>query len=59
MQAKREQWSGFAKKTQASHLVFLDKSGVNINMTGRYGRRKGGQRVADHAPLNTPKSTTI
>lgn len=59
MQAKREQWSGFAKKTQASHLVFLDESGVNINMARRYGRGKGGQRVVDHAQLNTPKSTTI
>ena len=59
MQAKREQWSGFAKKTEASHLVFLDESGVNINMIRRYGRGKGGRRVADHAPLNTPQSTTI
>ena len=59
MRAKREQWSGFAKKIQASRLVFLDESGVNINMTRRYGRGKGGQRVVDHAPLNTPKSTTI
>lgn len=59
MQAKREQWSGFAKKTQASHLVFLDESGVNINMARYYGRGKGGRRVVDNAPLNTPKSTTI
>ena len=59
MRAKREDWSGFAKKTQASHLVFLDESGVNINMVRRYGRGKGGRRVVDHAPLNTPKSTTI
>ena len=27
VQAKREQWSGFAKTTQASHLVFLDERG--------------------------------
>ena len=47
MQAKGEEWSGFAKKTQASHLVFLDESGVNINMVRRYGRGKGGQRVVD------------
>ena len=59
MKAKREQWSGFAKRTQASRLVFLDESGVNLNMARRYGRGKGGQRVVDHAPLNTPKSTTI
>ena len=59
MQAKREQWSGFANKTHASHLVFLDESGVNINMARRYGRGKGGQRVVDHTPLSTPQSTTI
>ena len=46
-------------KTQANHLVFLDESGVNVNMARRYGRGKGGQRVVDHTPLNTPKSTTI
>ena len=39
--------------------MFLDESGVNINMARRYGWGKGGQRVVDHAPLNTPKSTTI
>ena len=59
MRAKREEWSGFAKKTQASHLVFLDESGVNINMTRHYGWGKSGRRVVDHTPLNTPKSTTI
>ena len=59
MQAKREQWRGFAKTVQASHLVFLDESGVNIDMARRYGRGKGGRRVVDHAPLNTPQSTTI
>ena len=59
MQAGREQWSGFAKKTQASHLVFLDESGVNINMVGHYGRGKGDRRVVDHTTLNTPGSTTI
>jgi len=28
-------------------------------MARRYGRGKGGRRVVDHAPLNTPQSTTI
>ena len=28
-------------------------------MARRYGRGKGGRWVVDHAPLNTPKSTTI
>jgi len=28
-------------------------------MARRYGRSKGGQRVVDHTPLNTPASTTV
>ena len=28
-------------------------------MLRRYGRGRGGQRVVDHTPLNTPRSTTI
>ena len=47
MQAKREQWSGFSKTTQASRLVFQAESGVNINMARRYGQGKGGRRVVD------------
>ena len=42
-----------------SQLVFLDESGVNTNMARRYGRAANGERVVDHVPLNTPKSTTI
>ncbi len=59
MQARRKEWRGFAAATEAKHLVFLDESGVNVNMVRRYGRGKDGQRALDHAPLNTPKSTTI
>ena len=32
---------------------------MNINVARRYGWGKGRQRVVDHTPLNTPKSTTI
>ncbi len=59
MQARRKEWREFAAATEAKHLVFLDESGVNVNMARHYGRGKGGQRVVDHTPLNTPKSTTI
>jgi len=59
VQAKRKEWRGFAAVTETKHLVFLDESGVNVDMARRCGRGKGGQRVVDHAPLNTPKSTTI
>ena len=46
--------------TPALHrLVFLDESGVNTNLTRRYGRAFGGERVTDSVPLNKPKNTTI
>ena len=40
-------------------LVFLDESGVNTNLSRRYGRAFGGERVTDSVPLNKPKNTTI
>ena len=40
-------------------VVFLDESGVNIDMARRYGRSIGKTRVIDHVPCNTPKKTTI
>ena len=40
-------------------LVFLDESGVNINLTRLYGRAPGAERVTDAIPLNKPKNTTI
>lgn len=43
----------------AAALVFLDESGVNTDMTRRYGRSKGKARVTEAAPLNTPKTTTL
>jgi len=41
------------------HLVFLDESGVNTDLTRPYGRSKAGERVVDHAPLNTPRTMTV
>ena len=42
-----------------NRLVFLDESGVNLNMTRRYGRAIGKARVYDYVPLNTPRNTTL
>jgi len=44
---------------EVSKLVFLDESGVNTNMSRRYGRAFGGERSTDAIPLNKGKSTTI
>ena len=58
----RKEW----KEKQENHvelpvdkLVFLDESGVNIDMVRRYGRAKNKNRVNDYAPVNTPKKTTL
>ena len=58
----RNEW----KEKQENHvelpvdkLVFLDESGVNIDMVRRYGRAKNKNRVNDYAPVNTPKKTTL
>ena len=56
---KRAKWEEFEKNCDVNHLVFLDESGVNTNMTRLYGRGIGKARVEDHAPLNTPKTTTV
>lgn len=43
----------------ADNLVFLDESGINIDMTRHYARVKTGERAVDSTPLNTPRNTTI
>ena len=56
---KRKNWVEQQGEFDSSKCVFLDESGVNIDLTRRYGRAKGAARVHDKVPLNTPKSTTI
>ena len=56
---KRKNWVEQQGKLDSSKCVFLDESGVNIDLTRRYGRAKGAERVHDKVPLNTPKNTTI
>lgn len=56
---KRADWIEKEKDLDISHLVFLDESGVNINLTRTYGRSIGEERVLDHTPLNTPLNTTV
>ena len=59
MKQKREEWQDFASQQDRNKLVFLDESGINTDMTRRYGRSVGKTRVTDKVPCNTPKSTTI
>ncbi len=56
---RREAWKAAQGILDAQKLVFLDETGVNIDMTRRYGRAKGRERVYDHTPQNKPESVTI
>ena len=42
-----------------SHLVFVDETGAKTNMTRRYGRAHGGERVVDSAPQGHWATTTL
>lgn len=56
---KREVWHGIISGLKVSHLVFLDESGCNTDMTRRYAYSRGGNRAVDSAPLSKLKHTTI
>jgi hypothetical protein len=56
---KRREWNKSIKPDMVEHLVFLDESGVNTDLTRLYGRAPSSQRVVDHTPLNTPQTTAI
>ena len=47
--------SGYAPEK----LVFLDESGINVNMTRFYARSKGGSRAVDAVPLWKPQNMTV
>ena len=53
--AWKENMSGYAPEK----LVFLDESGININMTRCYARSKGGSRAVDAVPLWKPQNITV
>ena len=59
VQEKRSEWKETITPEMVEHLVFLDESGVNTDLTRLYGRALSSQRVVDHAPLNTPRTTTV
>ncbi len=56
---KREVWAEQLPDYDKNNLVFLDESGINIDLTRIYGRSAGGNRCVDKAPLSKQKNTTI
>ena len=59
VQEKRREWKETITPEMVEHRVFLDESGVTTDLTRLYGRAPSSQRAVDHAPLNTPKTTTV
>lgn len=59
VQEKRKEWEKTIRPDMVDRLVFLDKSGVNTNLTRLYGRAPSSQRTVDHSPLNTPQTMTV
>ena len=47
---KRNEWLTNIDSYDPDTLVFLDESGVNIDMTRRYGRAMGKARAVDKTP---------
>jgi len=56
---KREDWTEHLLDYDKNNLVFLDESGINIDLTRIYGRSANGKRCVDKAPLSKQKNTTI
>ena len=56
---KRRNWKKHMSERDINYLVFLDESGVNINMTRHYARAWKNRRAVDKTPLNTPCNTTV
>ena len=50
MQKQRAQWWADLAKERPENLIFLDESGITTEMTRRYWRGLGGQRVPDSTP---------
>ena len=59
VKAKRAEWIKMMQYFNPAQLVFIDETGVNIDMTKLYGRSIGNTRIKDSAPINTPKRTGI
>lgn len=57
---KRSQFRKEVNELDVKHFKFLDESGINIDLTRRYGRAAPGERVVDSVPQPSgPQTTTL
>lgn len=58
-QGRRQAWREALRRIDAQRLIFLDESGVTTEMTRRYGRAFGGERVREANPAGHWKTLTL
>ncbi|MGB8478577.1 MAG: IS630 family transposase [Acidobacteriaceae bacterium] len=58
-QNRRQAWRETLNRIDAKRLIFLDESGVTTEMTCRYGRASGGQRVREPNPAGHWRTLTL
>ena len=59
MARARRRWIREQGLLDTSHLVFLDETSVNTNMTRTYGRAARGERVIGRVPFGAWKTLTV
>ena len=56
---RRTAWREHCQAIDAEELIFLDESGVTTEMTRRWGRALGGERVNDAVPAGHWRTLTL
>ncbi len=41
------------------HVIFVDETGVNLQLARRYGRARGGMRAVGNVPKNYGESVSL
>ena len=59
MARARKRWIREQGLLDSTHLVFIDETSVNTNMTRPYGRGPRGERVTGHVPFAAWKTLTF
>ena len=59
MARARRRWIREQRLLDSTHLVFIDETSVNTNMTRPYGRALRGERPVGRAPLAAWKTLTF
>src|ERR1019366_5113380 len=59
VKAQRELWREGIGQIDPDRLIFPDESGVTTDMTRRYGRAPGGERVNEGVPVGRWRTPTV